>query len=121
MPSDYKSLSGFIDIKYLYDKYDNVALDLIFKNKKNDFRHLRDKIIIFHRDFTGKIVYYRLYSFANQKKYKKLSPKTIEGLKWSIPFRLELITPETTRLIINEGEEKADIGNLYKELSLIHI
>lgn len=117
MPSDYKSLSGFIDIKYLYDKYDNVALDLIFKNKKNDFRHLRDKIIIFHRDdFTGKIVYYRLYSFANQKKYKKLSPKTIEGLKWSIPFRLELITPETTRLIINEGEEKADIGNLYKEL-----
>lgn len=113
LPNDYKSLNKR-DLEPLIKKHGEDTIKTIFFDL-NKFV-LNDKVIIFHRDFTGKIVYYRLYSFANQKKYKKLSPKTIEGLKWSIPFRLELITPETTRLIINEGEEKADIGNLYKEL-----
>lgn len=115
MPTDYKSLSGFKDIKFLYDKYDNDLLNELFRNSKGNFKQLRDKVIIFHRDFNNDIVYYRLYNFSSKdNKYKKLSSKNINGVSWSIPFRLELITPLTDHLIIVEGEEKADVSNIYR-------
>lgn len=112
MPSDYKSLNKR-DLEPLIKKHGEDTIKTIFFDL-NKFV-LNDKVIIFHRDFTGKIVYYRLYSFTADKRFKKLSPKNIEGLKWLIPFRVELITPETTHLIITEGEEKTDSSNIYKE------
>jgi len=112
LPSDYKSLNKR-DLEPLIKKHGEDTIKTIFFDL-NKFV-LNDKVIIFHRDFTGKIVYYRLYSFTADKRFKKLSPKNIDGLKWLIPFRLELITPETKHLIITEGEEKTDSSNIYKE------
>ena len=72
--------------------------------------HLKDSILIFFRDTNNEIISYRRYLFEAPKGRKKL-PFT--GAL-SIPYRLELLSkPEVKKIVICEGEEKADVGNYY--------
>lgn len=116
MPDDYKSMiNPGRQLEPLIIKYGIDTIKSIFGyGKKESFNCLQDRVIIFHRDFNNRIVYYRSYSFTADKRFKKLSPRNISGLKLTIPFRLELIKPEINRLIITEGEEKADASNIYR-------
>lgn len=110
-PDNYLSFNENCIPKLLkkYSEKELIQVDILRSwNGKKTPNHLRNRLVIFHKDQFGNICYYRTYSFTDTER-KKQAPRKEHGLNL-IPYNLQLINNNSV-IVITEGEEKSDIGN----------
>lgn len=111
IPDNYKSFDISV-IDQLIKEYDRESVYNIFAfMSKKPFSLLLDRLLIFYPDDTGKkFSSFRAYSFTDNPKIL-----SVKGSQSEVYNRHLILNPDIERIVIEEGETKADSGNFYSD------